>query len=399
MHTLDDIIPPSKRKEMESINNPVKESMRRSRFPFGTLIIVVLIIVASVGALFYFSSAKVQITPNSVSVAVQNSFTASQSSGMLPFEIVTAQKVASQSVVSSGTQEIDSPATGTIVIYNTQKTSQRLITNTRFATADGLIFRIHSAVTIPGGSSTNPGSVSAKVYADQNGSSYNVGPTSFTIPGFAGTPQESEVYAESTTAMTGGSSGMVPIVDPTVENNAESALVTTLGPDLASSIQTQVPSGYVLLPGAATTTYAELAPAPSQTTGMVDIQEQGTVTAVVFPNAALASAIASSTPALDYHGEPLTLSSTNSLSLQSAGIPSSNTQSFSFTLSGTAPLVYTVDPVRIAAAVAGETRSAAEVALTNYPEIKQAIITLRPFWRQTFPQDPGSISVTVVNTH
>jgi hypothetical protein len=400
MHTLDDIIPPSKRKEMDSINNnSVKSPMRRSRFPYGMFIIVVLIIVASIGALFYFSSSKVEITPNAVSVAVQNSFTASQSGGTLPFEIITAQKTASQSVTSSGTKTVNSPASGTITIYNTQKSSQRLITNTRFATAAGLIFRIHSSITIPGGSSSKPGSVAAKVYADQNGSTYNVGPTSFTIPGFAGTPQASEVYAQSTTAMTGGSSGLVPIVDATIETNAKSALITALGPDLSSSIQAQVPQGYVLLPGAATTTYTELAPAPSQTTGMVDIQEQGTITAIIFPNTALASAIASSTSALDYHGEPITLSTTSNLSLQSAGIPSPSAQSFSFTLSGTASLVYTVDPVRIAAAIAGETRSAAEVALTNYPEIKRAVITLRPFWRQTFPADPASISVVVVAAH
>jgi hypothetical protein len=244
MHTLDDIIPPSRRKEMESAsNNSGQESRRRSRFPFGTFIIVVLVIAVSIGALFYFSSAKVEITPNTVSAAVQNSFTANQSGGSLPFEIVTAQKTASQSVTSGGTKTVNSSASGTITIYNTQKNAQRLITNTRFATAAGLVFRIHSAITVPGGSSAKPGSVTAKVSADQIGSSYNVDPTSFTIPGFAGMPQASEVYARSTTAMTGGASGSVPIVDVATESKTVSSLVTALGPDLAASIQTQVPSG------------------------------------------------------------------------------------------------------------------------------------------------------------
>ena len=132
---------------------------------------------------------------------------------------------------------------------------------------------------------------------------------------------------------------------------------------------------------------------------MVDVKEQGMITAVIFPNAALASAIASSTAGLGYQGEPLTLASTSGLMLSSASMPDPNASSFSFTLAGTASLVYTVDPARIAAAIAGETRSAAEVALTNYPEIKRAVITLRPFWRQTFPQDPASISVVVDTTY
>ncbi|MFA5745009.1 MAG: hypothetical protein WC887_02240 [Candidatus Paceibacterota bacterium] len=402
MHTLEDIIPPSRRKENQSPNDrPVsREPRNHSRFPFATIFVIILVIAASVGALFYFSSAKVEITPNTVSAAVQSSFTANQSTGNLPFEIITAEKTASQTVAGSGTKTVNSSASGTVTIYNTQTKTQQLITNTRFATASGLIFRIHSAVSVPAGTSAKPGSITAKVFADQTGDSYNVGPTSFTIPGFAGTAQASQVYARSTSAMTGGASGTVPVVDSALEAKTRSALITALGPDIAASIKDKIPAGYVLVPGSATTTYQDLASAPSVTTGQVEVKEQGTITAVVFPNAALAKAIASSVAGLSYQGEPLTLSSTDSLLLSATGgIPDSNATSFSFTLSGTAPLIYTVDPVHIAAAIAGETRSSAEVALTNYPEVKRAVIVLRPFWRQTFPQDPSSISVVVADTH
>lgn len=404
MYKLDDIVPPSRRRETEfPPQQPAaagRESIRPSlekppRFPYLTLGIVLLVVAVSFGALFYFSSATVEVTPNTVSVAVQNSFTASQDTGSLPFQVITAQKIASQSVTGSGTKDVHSFASGTITIYNTQAKAQRLITNTRFATPAGLIFRIHAAVTIPAGSPSKPGSITANVYADQAGSSYNVGPTSFTVPGLAGTPQASMVYARSSQAMTGGASGSMPVVSAMVDAQTRSALVSALAPDLTASIEAQVPAGYLLLPGAATTTYQELAPVPSQTAGMVDVKEQGTITAVVFPNAALAKAIASSIPALNYQGEPLTIASSSDLQLAMTGTPDANASSFSFTLAGTASLVYTVDPARIAAAVSGKTRSAAEVALTNYPEVKRAIIVLRPFWKQTFPQDPSAISVVI----
>jgi hypothetical protein len=255
-------------------------------------------------------------------------------------------------------------------------------------------------VSVPGGSPSKPGSIKAEVFADHDGDSYNVAPTSFTIPGFAGTPQASNVYARSTSAMTGGASGSVPVVDAATESKARKALITVLGADLTVSIQEKIPPGYLLVPGAATTTYQEIASASSGTTGQIDVKEQGTITAVVFPNAALAKAIASSVTGLGYQGEPLTLTSTNGLLLATTGdLPSPDASTFSFTISGTASFVYTVDPAHIAAAVAGETRSAAEVALTNYPEVKRAIIILRPFWRHTFPQDPSSISVVVIPTH
>ena len=403
MNKLDDIIPPSRRREMEPLSSPTSRPMlnlseRPPRFPYATLVAIVAVIVVSVGVLFYFSSAKVNVTPNTVSAAVEGSFTANQSVGTLPYEIITAQKIASQSVKGSGTKEVNSSASGTITIYNTQSKAQKLITNTRFATSAGLIFRIHSAVTIPAGSTAKPGSVTAIVYADKTGDSYNVGPSSFTIPGFAGTPQASQVYARSTTTMTGGASGNIPVIDAAGGAEAKSALVNALAKDLTVSIEAQVPSGYVLLPGAAITTYEELTPVPSSATGMVDVKEQGTITAVVFPNGALAKVVAQSVGGLGYQGEPVHLSSVNSLKLSMpAGIPAVDATSFTFTLSGTAPLIYVVDPTRIAAAVSGKTRSAAEVALTNYPEVKRAVIILRPFWRQTFPQDPASITVTVNN--
>jgi hypothetical protein len=407
MRKLDDIIPPSRRREIEPMSQPAADSRDSlqsqshrppHKFPYTTLLAVVAVIALSLAALFYFSSAKIEVTPNTVSAEVQSSFTATADSGALPFQVVTAQKIASQSVKGSGTKTVTAIASGTITIYNAQAQSQRLITNTRFATSAGLVFRIHSSVVIPGGTQAKPGSITAKVYADKAGSAYNVGPTSFTIPGFAGTLQEKLVYARSTSAMTGGASGTIPVVDPALEMQTRNALISALAPDLATSIQSQIPDGYVMLEGSATTTYQELTSAASATTGQVDVKEQGTITAVVFPNAALAKAVAASVTGLGYQGEPLTLTPASKLKLfPETVLPDSAANSFTFRLSGTASLMYTVDPTRIAAAVSGKTRSAAEVALTNYPEVKRAVIILRPFWRQTFPQDPASISVVVAN--
>lgn len=404
MRTITDIIPPSRRRDPETLTNePTRKpspsprfSERSPRFPYKTLAAVLIVIAASFGALYYFSSAKVEITPTTISAAIQSSFTATQGSGDLPYEIITSQKIASKSVPSSGTKAVNSSASGSITIYNTQSKPQKLITNTRFATTAGLIFRIHEAVTIPAGTAAKPGSATAKVYADQSGDSYNVGPTSFTVPGFAGTPQASTVYARSSTAMAGGASGNVPVVDATLESSTRSALTTALSSELTASLQGQIPSGYILLPGAATTTFQDLAAAPSSSSGMVDVKEQGTISAVVFPNAALAKAVATSVTGLNYQGEPLSLQSSSNLQLASSAFPDAQATSFTFSLSGTASFVYAIDPTHIAAVVAGKTASAAEVALTNYPEVKRAVIILRPFWRQTFPQDPSTITITTV---
>ena len=377
---------------------PLRLTPKAPRFPYAMLIGIFVVIFLSIGALFYFSSAQVKVTPNAVTAAVQNSFTADKSTGALPFEIITAQKIATQSVQGSGTKQVTSKATGQITIYNTEPRAERLVANTRFATPAGLIFRIGRAVTIPAGSAASPGSATESVTADQAGATYNIGPSSFTVPGLAGTALATKITARSTVPMGCGASGTVPTVDPSIEQGAVHSLMAALAPDLSASIQSQVPSGYVLLPGAATTTYQELAPAPSATTGQVDVKEQGIETAIIFPSAALASSIAASVTGLGYQGEPLSISSTSGLVLTPiSGYPDPSSTQFAFTLSGTANLIYTVNPGRIAAAVAGKSRSAAEVALTNYPEVKRAVLVLRPFWRSSFPQDPSSITVTVAN--
>lgn len=402
MRTLNDIVPPSRRREGEPLDasmgqGPLRLSHRTPRFPYATFVVVVLVIIVSVAVLFYFSTAKVEVTPKTVSAAIQNSFTGTQDGGALPYQIITVEKVATQSVAGSGSKTVTSSASGTLTIYNTQTQAQRLITNTRFVTTDGLIFRIRSAVTIPGGTPAKPGNIAVTAYADRPGSSYNIAPTSFTVPGFAGTPQASQVYGRSFALMAGGASGTVPVVESSLEAKTRATLMAALAPDLLKSIQEQVPAGYILLPGAATTTYQALAPASSSTTGTVDVKEQGIMTAVVFPSSALAKTMVSSIHDLDYAGEPLTLASSNGLMLTpTAGIPNQQGGSFPFTLSGTASFIYDVDSARIAAAVSGKTRSAAKVALTNYPEVKRAIVILRPFWRQTFPQDPSAIRVVVV---
>lgn len=368
----------------------------RPRFPYATLLGALIVVAISVGALFYFSTAKVSVTPNSVSAAVENNFTATKSTGALPYEIIAAEKIASQSVKSTGSENVTANASGKLTIYNAQSSPQRLVANTRFASPAGLIFRIRSAVTVPAGSASAPGSIEVTVYADQPGSTYNIGPSSFTVPGFAGTPQETTVYGRSTAAMTGGASGSMPVTDAATRAQAEESLKTALAPDLEQSLAAQIPAGYVLVPGSVTTSYTPLAPEPSNATGMVDVRLQGSMTAAVFPNAALARAIASSVSGLGYQGEQVTLADTGGLALTpAAGVPDPGASTFAFSLSGTAAITYTVDTARIAAAVSGKTRKEAEVVLTNYPEVKTAVIVLRPFWRQTFPQDPASITVVV----
>lgn len=401
MRKFDDIIPPSRRKEVQSAPIRTRQNKERrasdGRFPFITLGITLVIVAASVAALFHFSSAKIKITPNAATVTIDAKFTATPS-GDVPFRVITVRKTASTQVAGSGSKTVATFASGQITISNTQSKPQSLVATTRFATENGLIFRIKNGVTVPGGTTAKPGTLVVTVYADKPGDAYNIGPSSFTLPGFAGTPQATQVYARSTSPMTGGASGTVPVAEASAEAAARASLSSQLIPELETALSAQLPPGYVLISGAATSSFAALPSAVATTQGMVEVREEGTMRAVVFPEAALAKAVAQAATSLNYQGQDIRFTSSSGLTIVPSGaFPADDAESFTFSLSGTASLIYVIDQNRISAAIAGKSRQDARTALGNYPEINTALLLLRPFWRTSFPKDPSAISVEVLH--
>jgi len=405
--TLNDIIPPSRRRTLEadSAGNPPQMpprplSDRPSRpprsgrgFPYGTALVALIVVAAAVAALYYFSGAKVVVTPESQSATIAADFTASAGSGDLPFEVATVEKIASQSVPAESTETVNDPASGKITISNTQAAPQTLIKNTRFESPDGHIFRIHDSVSIPAG-----GTIVATVYADVGGADYNIGATTFTVPGLKGSKAFEQVTAKSDAAMVGGFSGTRASVSQATRDAQNATNQASLEKSLSEDIKTKIPAGYVLIPGATFVSY-EPQPDTEAESGKVNVNERGTMTAVVFPEEALGKAMAYKVIGT-YSGESVTLPDVSALKLTPAIniAPASGETTFAFSLAGTANVVWKIDTAKIAGAVAGKTRDSAQIILQGFPEINRASLILRPFWAQTFPQDPAKISVTLADT-
>ena len=366
------------------------------KFPLGTAL-VALAVVAACGAAFYaFAGATVEITPTVTEAYVSNEFTATAGAGDLPFEVVTAEVTVSKSVEAESSENANDPAQGTITIYNEQGTTQTLIKNTRFESSNGLIFRIRDSISIPAGSAGKPGTVVATVYADEPGERHNIGPSDFTVPGLAGTDAFNAVYAKSTTEMSGGFTGVRPSVSEETRDREAATLQSTLQSDLDKAMQEKIPEGYVLIPGASFSTYEAL-PDSAGANGTVDVKLRGSMTAVIFPNNALAKAVAYTTVGT-YSGQTIELTDVSNLSLTSgAGAAPIGAETYTFTLTGDTTLTWQVDTTRIAGAVAGKTREAAQMVLSGFPEVERAVLVLRPFWASEFPSDPGNIKVTVTN--
>ncbi len=175
----------------------------------------------------------------------------------IPAKLVSFTDEITQSFASSGEKSASSrKARGTITIYNEYSTaSQSLVATTRFLSADGKLFRLVSGITIPGmtkaGSDLKPGAVEAEVVADEAGDNFNIGPTTFTIPGFQGSGNEkySKFYAKSFSAMTGGGSSDVmsrAITEQDI-NSAKNKILNEFNAQIKQKIKNQAGADYLVL--------------------------------------------------------------------------------------------------------------------------------------------------------
>lgn len=157
-------------------------------------------------------SVSFELTADVESAAV------SASEKKLPAYFEEVVEEATKEFSSSGSKEGGAKASGRAVIYNEfSPEEQTLVATTRLEMEDGKIFRITKNTTVPGvikdGEETKPGAIEVEVSADQAGEEYNIGPASFKIPGFKGTPEKYEKFsAKSVKPMTGGSAGSAKLV-------------------------------------------------------------------------------------------------------------------------------------------------------------------------------------------
>jgi len=404
--TLNDIIPPSRRRDMPEATEHASHSSHstntfsipRRRMPWGTILVALIVVGLSAGILFLFSRAEVTISKKSNTVAVDTTLLATRSAGDLSFEVVSVEHIGSETVPAEGSETVQVPAQGTVTIYNEQTVAQTLIKNTRFESPEGYIFRVRESVRIPAATGGTPGSVTATVYADEAGPAYNIGASKFTLPGLKGGATYTLVYARSTSDMTGGFSGTRPTVSKATADGAREVARAALATQLNEALLAEVPKGYLMLSGGTRISYESL-PDGVSTGGSVEVREKGVARAVIFKEDEFARAIATKTVA-QYQGESLSFASVKDLSMTFGADEKPWDPTYtdlSFSVAGQATLVWNVMPEKIAHAVAGKTRDAAQVILTGdgFPEVGGARIVLRPFWRSTYPLDTTKIKVTI----
>lgn len=379
--------------------------MSGSRRPRGTrwwlwIAAAVSLIVLAILLFIAFRPTVVTVIPRShpVSFDTASQFTAypaaTAATGTLPYTLQSSDLEDSSVVASQGTVHAEDKASGLITVYNDlQSAPLKLLKNTRFETPDGLIFRAPAEIVIPGKSASKPGQVSVTVIADQAGEKYNVAPGKFTLPGLKSSPDSyAHVYAQSSAAMTGGFIGDKPGVAPGALESARAEVRSRLeGKARATAI---VSESTVSFPDLMQITYQDL-PNTTETSGGVRVHESAHVVVPVFAADAFASAVADAISA-DAGDASIALVPGSGFSAQMETASSSlGADPITFTLSGSARLIWNVDTMALAQALAGRDQAAFQTIVSTVPSIQEAHARIEPFWNKTFPKDPKAIKITV----
>lgn len=318
--------------------------------------------------------------------------------GLLLFSVVKLSAEKALEVPATGEEMVERKASGTIIVYNNASTEpQRLIENTRFETSDGLVYRIPSAIVIPGrrtvSGETVPGSIETVVYADEAGSKYNIGLVDFSVPGLAGTPRFSTIYARSKTEMTGGFAGMERSVSESDKTSAKSQIEATLRNELRAMVTSQVPADFFMPESLSFISFRELPQTPVSGKNSVMFNMSGELYGIMFKRTDLSGQLAKSKVSVA-PSETVDIVSLDSLTfrlLDATPEDLPNLDTVKFSVSGQGSIVWRTDEVALKADLAGRSKREVPVVLDNYPTIVSASATIKPFWRRSFPEDGSKI--------
>lgn len=179
--------------------------------------------VVLIGVIIFFTFQKANITIHQQSLPVAASFSADvvdgASSSTTAFQGLVVTVTTSTQAVYKPTTTVDKPGKshGIVTVYNNGSTVQSLVATTRFLSEGGVLFRATHAVTI-----APHATAEAEIAADKPGSSGDIGPGKFTIPGL-NPAQQKLVYGVSTTAMTGGSGKVGVVTQADIDKAQEDA--------------------------------------------------------------------------------------------------------------------------------------------------------------------------------
>lgn len=369
---------------IEKHKRPRNKKTAKTKIMFIGVIIVLFIVFLSI---FGRSQAIITIESKQDTYEINSTIPLAENSNIVTLTQIT--KNVSQNVSATSEQQIEQVAQGQIRILNRYKEeSQDLVTNTRFETPNGLIYRIREPVTIPGYTMSDenivPGSLEVTVYADEPGEAYNLtSTTNFTIPGFATMEQFDKINAELVNEITGGFVGVRKVISEDAKQEIEDDLREELRAQL-EKIQNES-SDYIILPQLDTIRFSQIKDEAAGNT--VTLSLSATVDAYSLPKKELSNFIGQNSVPEANSDDMFTVSNLENLSYLISDD--------SITVNGDSLINWLVDVEKLKSDISGKKRSEMEKIVNEYSSFEKSSANIKPFWKRSFPEDISKIKVII----
>lgn len=412
---------PPRRKPPRSRNKSLYPLKKKKWFAIA-FAIGLIVVLSSIALSLLFAGATVTVYPKQDNVVVSEEFTVDEngSEGSIPISRMVITETAQREVVALGEKEVEERASGEVTLYNEySETPQRIIPRTRFESSSGLIYRVSEAVEIPGKNPDGtPGTVEITITAEEPGEEHNIGPDTFTLPGYkeAGLLEHAEkIYAKSTTDMTGGFEGIRRSVASEDRARVVEELKTELKDTLLSKAFSSAknPEDKYLFKDAVFFEFETLSDELSGT-DKVTIRLEGRLHGILFPETEFTKQLAQRAIST-YEGSPIRIENMKDLTVsvlplesgaedegdveaeQFSGKPWEATK-YTASVEGKAHFIWEFDKNQLASDFASKKKEILNMPfeggiLESYPGIDRLEVSVRPFWKTSFPQNPEDIHV------
>lgn len=387
--------------QIEEYSRPAFIEEKKKKFMSPKVFVSIAIVLVAVfvfAMMTAFTSAKINIVPKRENVSFNTAIKATKSlvgEDGVKFEVIDIKKEGQIEVPAEGEEMAEKKASGTIVVYNNfSSETQRLITRTRFETKEGLVYRIAESITVPGKTAVGPGTIEVEVFADEPGPKYNIDKTDFTLPGFkSDAPRYKGFYAKSKTNMEGGFVGKVKKINSNDKETYTTTLEESMRKDLDKDAETKIPADMTLLKGATLYEFRDLGQAENSTKSAL-LKLEATAHVVVFSKRSLSSTIAKQfLPA--WQNIPVEIRSFDDMIVSFEPGINLRADTIPFKLSGTAFIFAAINSVEVTDGLKGMPKNDLNTIMANFEGVLSAKATVRPLWKNNFPDDPSKIHIVI----
>ncbi|MFC1757044.1 hypothetical protein ACFLZC_02740 [Patescibacteria group bacterium] len=376
------------------------DKLKKGKIVFG-LVVFLLLFVLGIKTVDLFSKTIIQVKLHEEIINIDTVLKASKDSLFdLPLETMEIHITEEEITEATGVKTIASKASGTITIFNEFSSQpQSLVTNTRFETPDGKIYRIQKRLTVPGANIVDgvvqPSSIEATVYADEPGEDYNISLTDFRIPGFKEGPRYDKFYARSKTPMTGGFRGEIPIISESDSLILKTSLEKSIASKLIDKAVDQKPDGFLLYEKAVDIQFSEnladndIDPKKPKFT----LKETGSLFAALLSEEAVSKILVRKYLGEDYQNK-VQVKNADQLGFELITLDVEN-KVMVFKLIGQAKFVWTIDEDTLKDALVASPKNMEEV-FKSYSSIDHAAVVFKPSWWRFFPEKSSKIRIEPV---